>query len=68
MKDAFTNGSYVAWIGSPQVGPCRVQEVLWKAGAVFYARTTQPQAVMRECPYPWLEAEEISESGLIANV
>lgn len=46
MKDALTNGGFVAWIGSEQVGPCSVQEVLWEAGAVFYARTTQPQAVM----------------------
>lgn len=46
MKDMTTNGSYVAWIGKPQVGECSVQEVLWDAGAVFYARTTQPQAIM----------------------
>lgn len=46
MKDTTTNGSYVAWIGKPQVGECSVQEVLWAAGAVFYARTTQPQAIM----------------------
>lgn len=46
MKDTTTHGSYVAWIGKPQVGECSVQEVLWEAGAVFYARTTQPQAIM----------------------
>ncbi|KAE8440968.1 hypothetical protein EG329_006157 [Mollisiaceae sp. DMI_Dod_QoI] len=46
MKDTNTNGGYVAWIGQPQVGECSVQEVLWEAGAVFYARTTQPQAIM----------------------
>lgn len=46
MAGCTTHGSYVKWIGKPQEGKVSVNEVLWKAGAVFYARTTQPQAVM----------------------
>lgn len=46
MAGCTTHGSYVKFIGRPQEGEVSVNEVLWKAGAVFYARTTQPQAVM----------------------
>ncbi|RDW76104.1 hypothetical protein BP5796_06925 [Coleophoma crateriformis] len=46
MKGCTTNGGYVAFIGQPQVQECSVNEVLEAAGCVFYARTTQPQAVM----------------------
>ncbi|KAI9740774.1 MAG: hypothetical protein M1818_004739 [Claussenomyces sp. TS43310] len=46
MAGCTTHCSYVKFIGKPQVGEVSLNEVLWKAGAVFYARTTQPQAVM----------------------
>ncbi|KAL3425257.1 acetamidase [Phlyctema vagabunda] len=46
MSGCTTNGGYVAFIGQEQVTECAVNEVLYQAGAVFYARTTQPQAVM----------------------
>jgi amidase len=46
MEGCTTNGSYVAWIGKPQSGRCTTNDILFRAGAVFYARTTQPQAVM----------------------
>ena len=46
MEGCSTNGGYVAWIGRPQEGRCTTNDILWNAGAVFYARTTQPQAVM----------------------
>jgi Asp-tRNA(Asn)/Glu-tRNA(Gln) amidotransferase A subunit family amidase len=46
MEGLPNNGEYVAWIGKPQEGRCSTQEVLLEAGAVLYARTTQPQAIM----------------------
>ncbi len=46
MKDCSTNGGYVAWVGRPQEGRCTTGDILWEAGAVLYARTTQPQAIM----------------------
>jgi amidase len=46
MEGCTTNGSYAAWVGRPQQGRCTTNDILFKAGAVFYARTTQPQAVM----------------------
>ncbi len=49
MRDCTTNGSYVAWIPTP-INPCgdrySVNDVLFENGCVFYARTTQPQAIM----------------------
>lgn len=46
MKGCSTNGSYVAFIGKEPDKDVGVNDTLWEAGAVFYARTTQPQAVM----------------------
>ncbi|KAJ9500827.1 hypothetical protein H2202_003385 [Exophiala xenobiotica] len=44
-KNGTANGSYVAWIGKPQGAPL-LYDILWDAGCVYYARTTQPQTVM----------------------
>jgi amidase len=46
MTGLTTHASYIAFIGQPQVAHTRVNEVLLEAGAIFYARTTQPQCVM----------------------
>ncbi|PBP23166.1 acetamidase [Diplocarpon rosae] len=46
MQDCETNGSYVAWIKEPRTGNVSVNDTLFEAGCVFYARTTQPQAIM----------------------
>ncbi|CZS94214.1 related to general amidase [Rhynchosporium agropyri] len=46
MADEDTNGGYVAWIAEPRKGHCSVNDVFYEAGCVFYARTTQPQAIM----------------------
>lgn len=47
MKGCTTHASYVAFIGQQQAVDVSVNDVLWEAGCVFYARTTQPQAVMQ---------------------
>lgn len=47
MKGCTTHASYVAFIGQQQAIDVSVNDVLWEAGCVFYARTTQPQAVMQ---------------------
>jgi amidase len=46
MRGCSTNGSYVALIGKEPYGNVHLNDTLWEAGAVFYARMTQPQAVM----------------------
>ncbi|TVY81376.1 putative amidase, partial [Lachnellula suecica] len=46
MRGCTTNGGYVAFIGKEVDSDIDVNDTLWEAGAVFYARTTQPQAVM----------------------
>lgn len=48
MAGCTTHASYVAFIGQPQAVDISVNNVLWEAGCVFYARTTQPQAVMQQ--------------------
>lgn len=44
-KDKTCHSSYVSWIGLPS-STVLLHDILWDAGCVFYARTTQPQSVM----------------------
>lgn len=44
--DITTNGSYVAWIGQKWKKSPMIYDTFWDEGAVFYARTTQPQLIM----------------------
>ena len=46
MKGLGLNASYVAWWGKTSSEDAHVLQILWDAGAVFYARTTQPQGMM----------------------
>jgi amidase len=46
MPGCTNHGSFVARIEKPQPGASGINDVLWEAGAVFYARTTQPQCIM----------------------
>lgn len=49
MRDKPCHASYVAWIGHASAAN-PVNDVLWAAGCVFYARTTEPQSTMQlEC-------------------
>ena len=44
-SDIVTNASFVGWIGKPHVSNL-LYDTLWSEGCVFFARTTQPQAIM----------------------
>lgn len=44
-KNKTCNSAYVTWIGLPSTSTL-LHDILWDAGCVFYARTTQPQTVM----------------------
>jgi amidase len=46
MKDLGLNAGYVAWWGKKGTEDAHVLSLLWEAGAVFHARTTQPQSMM----------------------
>jgi amidase len=46
MKELGLNAGYVAWWGKTATEDAHVLQILWNAGAVFYARTTQPQSMM----------------------
>lgn len=46
MKDLGLNAGYVAWWGKRADEDAHVLQILWNAGAVFFARTTQPQTMM----------------------
>jgi Asp-tRNA(Asn)/Glu-tRNA(Gln) amidotransferase A subunit family amidase len=51
-ENVTTSASYVAWIGKKH-GSNVLYDTFWSEGCVFYARTTQPQAIMH------LETESI---------
>lgn len=46
MKGLGLNAGYVAWWGKTADENAHVLQILWDAGAVFHARTTQPQSMM----------------------
>ncbi|KAK0122254.1 hypothetical protein ONS95_010505 [Cadophora gregata] len=46
IKDLGLNAGYVAWWGKKADEDAHVLQILWNAGAVFFARTTQPQTMM----------------------
>ena len=46
MKRLDLNAGFVAWVGTVATEDAHILEILWDKGAVFYARTTQPQSLM----------------------
>lgn len=46
MKGLDLNAGFVAWVGRTGKEDAHILQILWDAGAVFYARTTQPQSLM----------------------
>ena len=46
MKGLGLNAGFVSWWDVVAKADAFVLEILWNAGAVFYARTTQPQSLM----------------------
>jgi hypothetical protein len=46
MEGLGLNAGYVAWWDKVATEDARVLQILWRAGAVFHARTTQPQTLM----------------------
>ena len=46
MKDLDHNAGFVAWVGRIAEDDAHILQILWKAGCVFYVRTTQPQSLM----------------------
>jgi amidase len=46
MKGLDHNAGFVAWVGGVTEEDAHILQILWNAGAVFYARTTQPQSLM----------------------
>lgn len=46
MKDLGLNAGFVSWWDRKAEDDAHVLKILWNAGCVFYARTTQPQTLM----------------------
>ena len=46
MKDKGLNAGFISWWDRKGEDDANVLKILWKAGCVFYARTTQPQTLM----------------------
>ncbi|PYI07558.1 amidase [Aspergillus sclerotiicarbonarius CBS 121057] len=47
MKDKTHDAGWCAWAERRAEENSHILDILWNAGAVFYARTTQPQALMQ---------------------
>lgn len=46
MKDLGHNAGFISWWDNKASDDAHVLKILWNAGCVFYARTTQPQTLM----------------------
>ncbi|TGO19798.1 hypothetical protein BTUL_0002g00420 [Botrytis tulipae] len=46
IKDLDHNAGFVAWVGKTSPVDSHILEILLNAGAILYARTTQPQTLM----------------------
>ncbi|KAF2770013.1 putative glutamyl-tRNA amidotransferase subunit A [Teratosphaeria nubilosa] len=46
MKGLDNNAGFVGWVGMVAEDDALLLKLLWKAGAVFHVRTTQPQTLM----------------------
>ena len=46
MRGLGLNAGYVAWWDHVPSEDAHVLQILWRAGAIFYARTTEPQSLM----------------------
>ena len=46
MKGLDLNAGFVSWVGNTSPDDAIILKLLWNAGCVFYARTTQPQTLM----------------------
>lgn len=46
MKGLDLNAGFVAWVGRIAPDDATILKLLWKAGCIFYVRTTEPQALM----------------------
>lgn len=46
MKGLDLNAGFVSWVGNVSPDDAQILKLLRKAGAVFYARTTEPQTLM----------------------
>ena len=46
MKGLDLNAGFISWVGRVGDEDAHILHILWRAGAVFFARTTQPQTLM----------------------
>jgi Asp-tRNA(Asn)/Glu-tRNA(Gln) amidotransferase A subunit family amidase len=46
MKGLDLNAGFVGWVGNTADTDAVILQLLWNAGAVFHARTTEPQSLM----------------------
>lgn len=48
MRGLDLNAGYCSWAGNIAAEDAFILKILWNAGCVFYARTTQPQTLVRD--------------------
>ena len=46
MRGLTCNAGYVAWADEVAPDDALILKILWKAGCIFYARTTEPQSLV----------------------
>ena len=46
MKGLSLNAGFVAWVDNQADEDAHTLKILWQAGCIFYARTTEPQTLV----------------------
>ena len=46
MKGLTCNGGFVCWADNVASDDALILKILWRAGCVFYVRTTEPQSLV----------------------
>lgn len=54
MRGLACNAGYVAWADEIAAHDALILQILWKAGCIFYARTTEPQSLVCNTLALWL--------------
>lgn len=53
MKGLDRNVAISSWVGKIAEDDAQLLKILWKAGCVFYVRTTEPQTLVRSSKHAY---------------
>ena len=68
MKGLDMNAGFMSWVGDIAEGDAHVLQILWKAGCVFYVRTTEPQGLVRSLKFIYWSQRPYQHHSLSSTI